>query len=360
MSPRESGRSKNRGTMGLPIWAALGLLWVACGMRTGMSAHSLDAQGGSESHGGSAGTSTTTVPHGGNGGTTTVPHGGSGGGLTGGTLTVASGGSGGSIVGAGGGSGGRGGSITGGSGGSGGSVSGGSGGRGGSITGGSGGSGGRGGTITGGSGGSGGQAGSGGATVVRDASPDGDARVPTDVATPPPPKIDPNSGYATVNAGTVILSGYVVSSAGGSGSTIGLTCTDTSFCASGTVGASSTYRSWANASFAVNQAQSGGSGSTGSLPFVGSSITVSYVNKGGSSLELQLWDGSNFWCSYLPPSTNPNVVNIPFSSLNTACWDMSGTAFVSGTPVVSVQLAVPGSGTKATPFDYCFLGMTIQ
>jgi hypothetical protein len=92
----------------------------------------------------------------------------------------------------------------------------------------------------------------------------------------------------------------------------------------------------------------------------GMSITVSYVNKGGSSLQLALWDGSNFWCYYLPPSTVPNAVNIPFSSLNTSCWDGKGTAFVSGTPVELVQLTVPGNSLKPTPFDYCFLGMTIQ
>jgi hypothetical protein len=211
--------------------------------------------------------------------------------------------------------------------------------------------------LTGGTPGSGGQ---GGTSVVRDASPDGDAKPLADVATPPPAKIDPNTGYATVNAGTVILSGYVVSSAGGSGSTITLTCTDTSFCATGAVGASTSYRSWANASFAVNQAQAGGSGSTASLPFVGSSITVSYVNKGGSSLQFELWDGSNFWCYYLPKSSSPNAVNVPFSSLNTSCWDGKGTAFVSGTPVVTVQLTVPGSNVTSTPFDFCFLGMTIQ
>jgi hypothetical protein len=214
--------------------------------------------------------------------------------------------------------------------------------------------------LTGGMPGTGGRPGAGGSTAVRDATPDGDARYSGEVATPPPPKIDPNSGYATVNAGTVVLSGYVVSSAGGSGSSITLSCTTSSFCASGTVGASSTYKSWANASFNVNQAQSGGSGATSSLPFVGSGITVSYVDKGGSTLELQLWDGSNFWCYFLPPSTSPTTINVPFSKLNTACWDGSGTAFVSGTPVVAVQLAVPGSGANSTPFDYCFLGMTIQ
>ena len=164
--------------------------------------------------------------------------------------------------------------------------------------------------------GAGGRSGTGGGPMIsRDGAVDTDAFIHADTALPGAPTIDPNSGYATMNAGTVILSGSIVSSCAGAGTICGgLTYTESSFCASGTVGASSTYRFWANAAFNVNQAQSGASGSTGSLPFVGSSITVSYSNKGGSTLELQLWDGSNYWCAYLPPSAGPNTVNIPFST----------------------------------------------
>lgn len=341
-----SGQDVDSMTRGLPCAGSavvFGFFLVACGMRTSMSANSADAHGSNESQGGSAGTSTMVLPPGGSGGATTLAHGSGGSTMLGygGATTVGHGGSGGSLAGASGG------------------VGGGSVGRGGSITGGTGG---RGGSGTGGrGGGSGGQAGTGGTPVIiRDGSADGDARGTPDVATPPPPKIDVNSSYATVNAGTVILSGFITTSAGGSGSSIGLTCTATSFCAAGTVGASSTYNSWANVGFNVNQAQSGASGSLSSLPFVGSSITVSYANKGGSALELLLWDGSNFWCSYLPPSTSPNTINIPFSSLNTKCWDGTGTAFVSGTSVEAVQLSVPGAGATTTAFDFCFLGMTVQ
>jgi hypothetical protein len=39
---------------------------------------------------------------------------------------------------------------------------------------------------------------------------------------------------------------------------------------------------------------------------------------------------------------------------------MSGTAFVSGTSVGMVQFLVPCSATTSTPFDYCFLGLTVQ
>ena len=181
-----------------------------------------------------------------------------------------------------------------------------------------------------------------------------------DAAAPGSPTINPTSGYATVPAGAVTLSGYISSSEGGSGSSISLTCNAASFCAQGTVGASATYNSWATVGFNVNQNQSGASGSTSSLVLVGSTFSISYVNHAGSSLEFQLWDGSNYWCYYLPPATSPVTTTIPFSSLNTSCWDGKGTAFVSGTPVEIVQLTVPGSATTPTPFDYCFLGMTIQ
>jgi hypothetical protein len=169
-----------------------------------------------------------------------------------------------------------------------------------------------------------------------------------------------DSGYVKVSAGTTILAGFVSSAEGGSGSSIALTYGPTSFCASGTVGMNSTYNCWANAGFNVNQAPSGASGSSGPLVLSGSTFSLSYVNKGGSPLEFQLFDGSNYWCYQLPPSTSPTTKTIPFSSLNTQCWNNGGSSFASGTAITSVQLTVPGSNASPTPFDFCFLGLTIQ
>ncbi len=329
----------------------MGLTWMACGMRSDLIPASADqGDGGTPGAGGSA--VTGNGGHVGTGGTTSAggdtisgKGGSSTGGMattkpaSGGSTTVAQGGSGGSR-----------------SGGSGGHASGGNGGNGGSGGHASGGSGGH---ASGGSG-SGGRSGTGGTTVTNpDASPRADALevAPTPIGTP---TLDPNSGYTTIATGTVVMSGYVSSSASGSGSTIGLTYNATSFCASGSVGVSTTYKSWAVVSFNVNQSQSGVSGSTEPLPLTGSEIAVSYANPAGSTLEFQLWDGTNFWCYYLPPSTGTTTTNIPFSKLNTACWDGSGTPFTSGTAITSVQLVVPGSATSATPFDYCFLGLTIK
>ena len=187
-----------------------------------------------------------------------------------------------------------------------------------------------------------------------------DAGLATDGPAAPGTPTITDSGYVTVSAGTTVLAGFVSSSEGGSGSSISLTYGPTSFCASGTVGQNSTYNCWATAGFNVNQASSGASGSASSLVLSGSTISVSYTNSGGSSLELQLYDGSDYWCYYLPPSTSPTTKTIPFSSLNTQCWNNGGSAFVSGTPITVVQLVVPGSNTSPTPFNFCFLGMTVQ
>ena len=332
MTPRGNAHSGTHEIRCQWVTFAIALAWMACGMRSGLIHSAAETDGDGGALGGDAGAGGSRVMgsggHVSSGGTTTVVGGtnsGMGGSSTGGVDSTVHP-SGGSTTAAHGGSGGTG--------------------SGGHSTGGSGG------TGSGGHGGGSGGSGRGGAP--------GDALVATDAKMPGAPTIDPNSGYATVPAGTVIMSGYVSSHAGGSGSSIGLTCTENSFCASGTVGASTTYSSWATASFSVNQSQSGASGSTGSLALVGSSISVSYVNHAGSTLELQLWDGSNYWCSYLSPSTAPTTTTVAFSSLNTQCWDNGGTAFTSGTSITSVQLLVPGSATSSTPFDYCFLGLTVQ
>jgi hypothetical protein len=240
-------------------------------------------------------------------------------------------------------------------------AQGGSGGRGGGGSAGHG-TGGIGGNGSGGSGNGGvsGRAGAGGA-MVHDAGPWRADVLEAAIATPAgTPKVDPGSGYTTIATGTVVMSGYVTATAQGSGSSISLTYDDHSFCASGTVSASTKYKSWAVVAFSVNQDESGLSGSTAPLLLTGSELTVTYENRAGSQLDFQLWDGDNFWCHFLPTSTGTHSAAIPFSSLNTECWDGTGTSFTSGTPITSVQLVVPGSPLGATPFDYCFLGLTVR
>jgi hypothetical protein len=177
------------------------------------------------------------------------------------------------------------------------------------------------------------------------------------------PVVDPGSGYTTVVTGPIVMSGYVTGTTQGPGSTIKLEYLPNAFCASGSVGASPTYNSWAVASFAVNQPETSSGGPMQQpLVLTGNEISVTYSNSGGSTLELQLWDNKAgaFWCYYLPPATTSTTITVSFASLNTSCWDGSGTAFVSGTAITAVQLAVPGDARTARPFDYCFLGLTVK
>jgi hypothetical protein len=168
------------------------------------------------------------------------------------------------------------------------------------------------------------------------------------------------SGFVTVSTGTVQLSGYIASSTAGSGSSIALAYGTDEFCATGVVAPNSTYKSWASTGFNVNQQASGASGSTQSLALVGTTISLRYINRGETQLEFQLFDGSQYWCYYLPPATASTTYSFPLSSLNTQCWDGKGTAFQSGTAIVSVNLVVPGTSSSKTPFDYCFQGMSVD
>lgn len=193
----------------------------------------------------------------------------------------------------------------------------------------------------------------GGATATGGAATSGDG---SGVAQP---RVE-DSGFVTVVTGSVKLTGYVSSSTAGSGSSIALTYGPTEFCATGTVAPNSTYKSWATAGFNVNQDDSGASGSTASLPLLGNTVSVRYVNKSGSSLEFQLYDGSQYWCYLLPPAVSSTTTTFPLSSLNTQCWDGKGAAFKSGTAIRSVSLVVPGTNATKTAFDFCFQGMAVN
>jgi hypothetical protein len=150
----------------------------------------------------------------------------------------------------------------------------------------------------------------------------------------------------------------VSSAVGGSSTSISLTYGPTSFCASGVVAENDTFNSWATAGFNVDQTKAS-QATAKTLLLSASSITLAFSNQGGSPLLVQLLDqGYNYWCYELTGATSP--VTIPLSSFNSACWDNSGQAFTPGTPIIAIQLDVPGSNTSTTPYSFCFLGMTIQ
>jgi hypothetical protein len=74
---------------------------------------------------------------------------------------------------------------------------------------------------------------------------------------------------------------------------------------------------------------------------------------------VQIIDSSdNYWCYTLNAPAGP--VTIPMSSFNARCWDNSGPSYQAGTRISALQLIVPGSDLTRTPFNFCFLGVTIQ
>jgi hypothetical protein len=182
--------------------------------------------------------------------------------------------------------------------------------------------------------------------------------ITSDATVPGAPTIGTN-GYLSIEAGAYVLVGYVSSFVGGSSSSILLTFNSTSFCASGTVATNGSFQSYAGAGFDTDQPQSPTGWTVSSLLLSGTSMTVSFANPGDSPLELQLNSGTNaYWCYELAGATSP--VTIPLTSFNTQCWDDDGQSFVPGTAITSIDLVVPGSATSSTPYNFCFLGLTIQ
>jgi len=338
-------RTTNGSSEMIRRWALLvvALSWSACGMRSALHAPGAgdDDDGGwwggdgGAGGGGKGGSAVGGSAKGGSAGSRA--RGGSGG-------TVARGGSGGSRA-----RGGSGGSRA--RGGSGGTVA--RGGSGGSrARGGSGGS-----RARGGSGGavaSGGNAGSGaGGSIV--VLPDG-AALPVGI-----PVIDPDSSHITLAAGNVVMIGVVTSASQGLDSWIRVSSDGSSFCASGSVSASQSYSSWAVAGFTVNQLTQD-SGAVRPLVLDGSSISITYSNRAGSTLQLQLWDstGGNYWCHDLYASPDPTTITIKLSELNSKCWDDTGIAFTPGTAITAIHLVVPSDVEDPTPIDFCFLGLSVQ
>ena len=98
-----------------------------------------------------------------------------------------------------------------------------------------------------------------------------------------------------------------------------------------------------------------------SLLLTGTDMTVSFANYDDSPLELQLTSAAAPTGCYSELGAIAEARSSFLStSFNTQCWDDGGAAFVPGTAISSIDLVVPGSATGATPYAFCFLGLTIQ
>lgn len=93
----------------------------------------------------------------------------------------------------------------------------------------------------------------------------------------------------------------------------------------------------------------------------GTGVSVDVVNRGGSSLRVQIQNNSGtFWCAAVPGS---GTGLIPWGSFNTQCWTdefgMSNTgAFYAGEPISQVMVQAPSSSNLTqTPFDFCVISL---
>jgi hypothetical protein len=87
-------------------------------------------------------------------------------------------------------------------------------------------------------------------------------------------------------------------------------------------------------------------------------IAVGLLNRGGSlvRLQVQALDGADNararWCAPLSGSGG----FVPWSALDTACWDGSGARY-RGEPVSGAMLLVPGTTGAPTPYDVCLVSL---
>lgn len=153
--------------------------------------------------------------------------------------------------------------------------------------------------------------------------------------------------------------GYVWTSTQGAGSTITpmdfkAQMTGMPRCVKGSVAATTDYSGIAILGF--NLAQGSGASTTGTITPTKAGIRVDVTNNGGSPLRFQVTSGSGAsqqrWCATLTGSGG----FIPWASLNTMCWDGTGTAY-KNEPIDAAMVLVPGTMMGAVAFDFCVNGI---
>jgi hypothetical protein len=180
-----------------------------------------------------------------------------------------------------------------------------------------------------------------------------------------------DSGAACSTPSTIATDGYGMSGTwkgyaytfGGSTATISPGC-DTAgtmpcfkmaganLCASGTLGADTTYHSVAGVGWAINQEKAAPNPVDTVAP-TGTGIAVN-VAGGTAGLRVSITDGTTEWCAPLPAS---GMGTVPWASFNTKCWDGSGTAYTAGTPIAKVQILLPSMAATALPFCICVVSI---
>jgi hypothetical protein len=97
------------------------------------------------------------------------------------------------------------------------------------------------------------------------------------------------------------------------------------------------YAGYVLIGFSLNEAVGGGT--KGTVTPKGASLVVTGAAAGG---RVQLQAGSNYWCAPFTSGTP-----IPYATFNTKCWDNSGTAYSTATPIDTIALQIPGGMANA-------------
>jgi hypothetical protein len=131
---------------------------------------------------------------------------------------------------------------------------------------------------------------------------------------------------------------------------------DNAICARGVVGAAPDFVSSAYAGFDLNQDETG---AIDSVILTGQSLTLRFTNPGASELRVQLVtpDGTTY-CHALGQTPSPAV--LPLVEFNTACWDDTGSRFVTSLPVSALHLVVPSLDNVDVSFEFCLLDVATR
>lgn len=146
--------------------------------------------------------------------------------------------------------------------------------------------------------------------------------------------------------------GYVWTSVMGTGSTISpmdfaMQTTGMPRCVKGSVAASTDYSGIAILGFNINEGP--GSSTAGIKPTkTGIMVDVKMNTMSPLRIQAKSGDGTTTWCASLTASGG----FVPWSSLNTMCWDGTGKAY-NNEPITGLMVLVPGGNMAAVPFDFC-------
>jgi hypothetical protein len=116
-------------------------------------------------------------------------------------------------------------------------------------------------------------------------------------------------------------------------------------CASGTVSADPEFQSYAVWGWNLNQERD-----ESALAWSPTLPSIHYLISSSTALRLSLRDADGKdWCY---PIDTP-MGDVLLTQFNSACWDNSGDFYEGATPLMSINVVVPGNNIEDVDFDFC-------